>query len=154
MVLSRACFDRYVLLALYKDASEKQTWKASPHTGLNMCVCVCASLSLSHTHTHTHSLTKSLRVQQVRCAVQVLVWKTNFDQLSPSDVLSAQRPRDRSEATSRPASVPDVPSRTHKGRAPTSPISVCFPFRCKLEGEGVWGVCFSFLFLVSSCEQT
>ena len=81
------------------------------------------------------------------------MWKTNFDQLSPSDVLSAQRPRDRSEAASRPASASDVPPRTHKGRAPTSPISVCFPFHCKLEGRAC-GEFFSLFLLVPSCEQT
>ncbi|XP_076447302.1 uncharacterized protein LOC143284496 isoform X1 [Babylonia areolata] len=56
---------------------------------------------------------------------QVLVWKTNFDQLSPSDVLSAQRPRDRSEAKAQAQSpVEDLPSRVQKGRAPANPISL------------------------------
>ena len=52
------------------------------------------------------------------------MWRTNFDQLSPTDILSAQRPRDRSEMKSQvTASSEDIPDRP-KGRAPAAPISV------------------------------
>ncbi|KAK7499536.1 hypothetical protein BaRGS_00009188 [Batillaria attramentaria] len=53
---------------------------------------------------------------------QVLVWKTNFDKLSPNDVLTSQQSQESSRMPM--PTVEDIPPRKAKGKAPSSPIDL------------------------------
>lgn len=51
------------------------------------------------------------------------MWKTNFDQLSPNDVLSAKQGGQEPSLVQLPT-VEDIPPRKKKGKANTTPINV------------------------------